>query len=826
MAKKIIIVGGVAGGASTAARLRRLDENLDIIMFEKGEYISFANCGLPYYIGGTINDREKLIVQTVEEMSKKFNLDIRNLSEVIKIDKANKKVSIKDYKSNEVYEEDYDILVLSPGASPLKPKISGIDKCDNLFTLRNIPDTDKIKEFVDNKNPKKAVVIGGGFIGLEMAENLKERGIDVTLVEASDQVMAPIDIEMASIVHDHLIDKNVELILKDGVESFEDEGKKIVLKSGRKINTDMIILSIGVKPETRIAKEAGIELNERDAIVVDKHMKTSDSNIFALGDAIEVMDFVNKKPTMIPLAWPANRQGRLVANNIIGKNEEYKGSLGSSVAKVFDYTVAATGNNEKTLKRLGIDYKAIHIHPGSNARYYPGSFPIAIKMLFDPKDGKIFGAQAVGMSGVEKRIDILATAIKGNFSVFDLQDIEVCYAPPYNSAKDPVNMLGYYAANIIEGIVDTIQWDEIDNIDKNNSIILDVREEFELVTGKFDNSINIPLGDLRNRLNEITKDKHIYVTCQVGLRGYVACRILKQKGINCTNIDGGLKTYMYVKRAEESLKNQDEKLNEIKEEVAAMSLEDLDITEINAKVTLDACGLQCPGPIRRVFEEINKMEEGQILEAKASDVGFSKDIKAWCEKTNNTLLKSEFNKSKNAFVAYIQKGTKKEEVLSSNAAVDKNGATLVVFSGDFDKAIASFIIATGAASMGKEVTMFFTFWGLNILKSKNKPKVNKNTMEKMFDIMLPGHPEKLPLSKMNMMGMGPAMIKQIMKKHNVDDLESLITNAINMGVKVVACAMSMDLMGIKKEEFIDGVEIGGVASYLGATEDSGLNLFI
>ncbi|OSA96381.1 UNVERIFIED_ORG: CoA-disulfide reductase [Clostridium botulinum] len=826
MSKKVIIVGGVAGGASTAARLRRLDESLEIIMFEKGEYISFANCGLPYYIGGIINDREKLIVQTVEEMSKKFNLDIRNLSEVIKIDTENKKVSIKDYRKNKVYEEDYDILVLSPGGSPLKPKISGIDKCDNLFTLRNIPDTDKIKEFVDNKNPKKAVVIGGGFIGLEMAENLKERGIDVSLVETSDQVMAPIDIEMASIVHDHLIDKNVELILKDGVDSFEDKGKKVVLKSGRKINTDMIILSIGVKPETRIAKEAGIKLNERGAIIVDKYMKTSDSNIFALGDAIEVVDFVNKKPTMIPLAWPANRQGRLVANNIIGRNEEYKGSLGSSVAKVFDYTVAATGNNEKMLKRLGIDYKAIHIHPGSNAGYYPGSFPIALKMLFSPNDGRIFGAQAVGMSGVEKRIDILATAIKGNFTVFDLQDIEVCYAPPYNSAKDPVNMLGYYAANIIEGIVDTIQWNEIDDIDKNNSIILDIREEFELVTGKFDNSINIPLGDLRNKLNEIPKDKHIYVTCQVGLRGYVACRILKQKGIKCTNIDGGLKTYAYVKRAEESLKNQDEKFNEIKEEVAAMSLEDLDITEINTKVTLDACGLQCPGPIRKVFEEINKMEEGQILEAKASDVGFGKDIKAWCEKTDNTLLKSEFDKSKNAFVAYIQKGTKKDEAISLSSTVDKNGATLVVFSGEFDKAIASFIIATGAASMGKEVTMFFTFWGLNILKSKNKPKVNKDTMEKMFDIMLPGHPEKLPLSKMNMMGMGPAMIKQIMKKHNVDDLESLITNAINMGVKVVACAMSMDLMGIKKEEFIDGVEIGGVASYLGATEDSGLNLFI
>ncbi|KHD14408.1 CoA-disulfide reductase [Clostridium butyricum] len=828
MSKKIIIVGGVAGGASTAARLRRLDENAEIIMFEKGEYISFANCGLPYYIGEIIKEREKLIVQTVDEMINKFNLDIRNLSEVVKIDKENNKITVKNLKNNEIYEESYDTLVLSPGASPIKPNIRGIEECENLYTLRNIPDTDKIKAYVDNKKTRKAIVIGGGFIGLEMAENLRERGLDITLVEAGNQVMAPLDIEMAAIVHDVLIDKDVKLILNDGVKEFKDKGKRVVLSSGKEIETDLIILSIGVRPETSIVKEAGIELNERGGIIVDKHMKTSVDNIYALGDAVEIIDFVNKKPAMIPLAWPANRQGRIVADNICGRNSSYKGSLGSSVAKIFDYTVATTGNNEKTLKKLGIDYKAIHIHPGSHAGYYPGAFPISFKMLFNPKDGRILGAQGIGIDGVEKRIDIISTAIKGNLNVFDLQDIEPCYAPPYNSAKDPVNMLGYYASNIMEDLVDIIQWNKVDELDKNNSIIVDVREEFELVTGTFENSINIPLGQLRDRLDEIPKNKNVYVTCQVGQRGYVASRILRSNGINAINIDGGIKTYIYVKRSQESIKNQFDNKNEetIKEEVAAMNLDDLDITEINAKVTLDACGLQCPGPIRRVFEEMTKMSEGDVLEVKASDPGFSKDIKSWCEKTNNTLLKAEFDKKNKNLIAVIQKGIKRKENTTPIETSNKNGATLVVFSGDFDKAIASFIIATGAASMGKEVTMFFTFWGLNILKKKGKGKVNKDTMEKMFDVMLPSHAGKLPLSQMNMMGMGPAMIKQIMKKHNVDDLETLIANAINMGVRVVACAMSMELMGIKKEEFIDGVEIGGVASYLGAADDSGLNLFI
>lgn len=829
MNKKIIIVGGVAGGASTAARLRRLDEKAQIIMFEKGEYISFANCGLPYYIGGSINEREKLIVQTVETMSSKFNLDIRNLSEVIKIDKENKSVSVKNHKTGETYEESYDVLVLSPGAKPIKPPISGINECKNLFTLRNIPDTDKIKTYVDNNKPKHAVVIGGGFIGLEMAENLHDKGIKLTLVEASEQVMAPLDIEMVSVIHDHLISKDIELILKDGVKFFSENGNKVILSSGKEIKTDMIILSIGVKPETTIAKEAGLKLNERGAIIVDNYMKTSDENIYALGDAVEITDFINKKPTMIPLAWPANRQGRLVADNICGRDITYQGTLGSSVAKVFDYTVATTGNNEKTLKRIGLDYKAIHIHPGSHAGYYPGAFPISLKMTFDPKTGKIFGAQGVGIEGVEKRIDVLATAIKGGLTVFDLPDIETCYAPPYNSAKDPVNMLGYYASNIIEDLVEIVQWNEVDNIIADSGVIIDVREEFELATGKIPNSMHIPLGQLRDRLNEIPKNKKLYATCQIGLRGYVACRILEQHGLKCINIDGGVKTYLAVKRAEESInkQNKSEKINTNSEDFD-MDMENIDIAKIDANVTLDACGLQCPGPIRRVFEEINKMQEGQILEVRASDPGFSMDIQSWCEKTRNTLMKAEFDKTKKAFVAYIRKGL---TVLNVNPSCninqsDKNGATLVVFSGDLDKAIASFIIATGAASMGKEVTMFFTFWGLNILKRKDKPNVSKDTMEKMFDIMLPSHTDKLPLSQMNMAGMGPKMINQIMKKHNVDDLDTLIKNAMDMGVKVVACTMSMDLMGIKSEEFIDGVDLGGVASYLGATEDAGLNLFV
>lgn len=546
MNKKIIIVGGVAGGATTAARLRRLDETAKIVLFEKGEHISFANCGLPYYIGETIKDRIKLLVQTVESMSKKFNLDIRNLSEVIKINREEKTVTVKNVLTNEIYEEHFDTLVLSPGAKPVIPPIAGINEATTIFTLRNIPDTDRIKSFIDEHNPLQAVVIGGGFIGLEMAENLVDRGLSVTLIEMANQVMAPLDYEMASIVHQHLLEKGVHLILEDGVKSFEEKGKRLILSSSKEIKTDLTILSIGVKPESQLALDADLEVGERGGIIVNQYLQTNDPDIYALGDAIEVIDYINGKPTMIPLAGPANRQGRIVANNIYGKKESYKGTLGTGIAKVFDLSVATTGNNEKNLKRLGIDYQVVHIHPSSHAGYYPGGHPIALKLLFDKSNGKILGAQAVGKKGVDKRMDVIATATKGDLTVFDLTELELSYAPPFSSAKDPVNLAGYVASNIIEDGIETVQWNEIDEIIANGELLVDVREPQERENGYIKGSINIPLGDIRNRLAELPNSKPIYVSCQVGLRGYLATRILTNLGYKAINLDGGWKTYSSV----------------------------------------------------------------------------------------------------------------------------------------------------------------------------------------------------------------------------------------------------------------------------------------
>ncbi|MCX8047539.1 MAG: CoA-disulfide reductase [Anoxybacillus gonensis] len=811
MSKKIVIVGGVAGGATTAARLRRLDEQAEIVMFERGEYISFANCGLPYYIGGAIAERDALLVQTVEGMAEKFHLDIRIQSEVIAINRERKTVTVKHLPTGETYEESYDYLVLSPGASPIKPNIPGIEEANDLFTLRNIPDTDRIKSYVDEKKPKKAVVIGGGFIGIEMAENLWERGIDVTLVEMAKQIMAPVDYEMAAILHQHIKDKGVRLILEDGVASFEQKGKIVRLQSGTTIETDMIVLAIGVKPENELAKQAGLTIGERGGIQVNEYLQTSDPSIYAIGDAIEVIDDINGKPTHIPLAWPANRQGRIVADHIYGRNVRYNGTLGTAIAKVFDMTVAATGNNEKTLQRLGIAYEVLHIHPNSHASYYPGAFPIALKLLFDRKTGRIFGAQAVGYDGVDKRIDVIATAIKGGMTVFDLPDLELAYAPPYSSAKDPVNMAGYVASNMIENMVETIQWHEVNQLVKNGACLVDVREEMERDMGFIPGSINIPLGQLRKRLHELPKDETIYVYCQVGLRGYLAARILTQHGFRVKNLDGGYKTYAAVYNEYEAHQAEKEE----------KQVERVDVMNVQA-TTLDACGLQCPGPIMKVYQTMEQLKDGDVLEVKATDPGFARDIQSWCKKTGNTLLKTTFENK--MFIAYIQKGT--TAPTPSIKETKKDGATIVVFSGDLDKAIASFIIASGAAAMGKKVTMFFTFWGLNILRKKDAPPVQKDMLEKMFGMMMPKGVHDLPLSKMNMAGMGPKMIQYVMEKKHVDDIETLMKNAMAAGVKLVACSMSMDIMGIKKEELIDGIEVGGVATYLGDAEEAGLNLFI
>ncbi|WP_313801186.1 CoA-disulfide reductase [Cytobacillus sp.] len=546
MKQKMIIVGGVAGGATAAAKLRRISEDVEIVLIERGEYISFANCGLPYYIGETIKERGKLLVQTVKGMSERFNMDIRHLSEVIEIDSENKKVTIKNLQTDELYHETYDKLLLSPGAKPIVPPIPGLEENKTLFTLRNIPDTDKIKNYVDNQNPKNAVVIGGGFIGIEMAENLAARGIEVTIIEMANQIMAPIDFEMASILQKHLMDKGVKLILENGVQSFADKGRKVILSDGMELETDMTILSIGVKPENELAKSAELAIGEGGGIIVNEYLQTSNEDIYAVGDAVEVVDYISGIKAVIPLAGPANRQGRIAANNMMGKKETYQGTLGTSIAKVFDLTVASTGNNEKTLKRLGIPYEVVHIHPSSHAGYYPGAAPISLKLIFDQQTGRIFGAQAVGADGVDKRIDVIATAIKGGLTVEDLTHLELSYAPPYSSAKDPVNMAGYVATNVMEGELEQVQWHEIDEIIAEGGLLIDVREPKERENGYIDGSVNISLHEIREKLEKLPKDQTIYVSCQVGLRGYLASRILKNNGFNVKNVDGGWKTYSFV----------------------------------------------------------------------------------------------------------------------------------------------------------------------------------------------------------------------------------------------------------------------------------------
>ncbi|MDX9916407.1 MAG: FAD-dependent oxidoreductase [Gudongella sp.] len=553
MSKKVVIVGGVAGGATALTRLRRLDESAEIVLFERGEYISFANCGLPYYIGGTIEQRDALLVSTPEAIMKKYNVDVRNLSEVTKIDRDNKSVEVKNLKTGEVYNESYDYLLLSTGSSPIKPPIPGID-APNIFSLWNIPDTDAIKAYIDEKKPKSAVVVGGGFIGLEMAENLYDQGLNVAVVEMLDQVMAPIDYEMAQIVHEHMKSKGVDLHLKDGVSTFEYENGTtvITLQSGEKVSGDMIILSIGIRPNGELAKGCGLEQNQRGGIIVDKYLKTSDDNIYAIGDVIEVEDYVNKVQTMVPLAGPANKQGRIVANNILGSyKEEYKGTQGTSIAKIFDLTVASTGVNEKTLIRMGKEYKKDYnltlIHQNAHAGYYPGALPMTMKMIFD-MDGKVLGSQIVGYEGVDKRIDVIATAIRFGGKVENLIDLELAYAPPYGSAKDPVNMIGFVADNLMRGMTEQVLWRELDELDKDEYKILDIREDVETEIGSMENSIHIPLEELRDRLDELDKDKTYITLCSVGLRGYLAERALKDRGYKALNLAGGFTTYknMYM----------------------------------------------------------------------------------------------------------------------------------------------------------------------------------------------------------------------------------------------------------------------------------------
>lgn len=816
---KVVIVGGVAGGASTATRLRRMDEKAEILILERGEYISFANCGLPYHIGEVITEREKLLVVTPEKLKQTSNIEARVRHEVLRIDRRNKSVLVRDLTSGREYTEKYDKLVLSPGAAPVIPPIEGAN-LPGVYSLRSMTDMDRIRDSILAQKPTRAVVAGGGFIGLEIAENLQQRGMEVTIIEMLKQVMAPIDYEMAAMVHQHLDFKHVRLALGDGIQKItQEQSLKVTLQSGKSVDADLVILSVGVRPESALAKEAGLELGVKGAIKVDAHMLTNDPDIYAIGDAAAVTNIISGKEVNLPLAGPASKQARIVADHICGKDVSFAGVQGTSIVKVFDLTVASTGLNSAQLKELGLPFRNALIHASNHAGYYPAASPLAIKLLFSP-EGKIYGAQIVGLEGVDKRVDVIATAIRGGMNVFDLEKLELAYAPPYGSSRDPVNIVGFLAGNMLRGDLKTIDWDQVDDLDRKEYTILDVRNPEELAIGVIDDALNIPLSELRGRLKELPRSKKVLVYCQVGQRGYFAARILTQNGFDAYNLNGGYKTYSHAVCQQSNFDTFEHTSITSREEIR--EIPPFNIGE-GHEVTVDACGLQCPGPILKLYNKTKEVQPGDVITVRATDYGFTSDVKAWADRTGNKLLSVS---SENGIItARIQKGAEKKTEGAPAAAASQD-KTMVVFSGDLDKAIAAFIIANGAASMGHKVTMFFTFWGLNILRKGDPPKVKKNLIERMFGFMMPRGPEKLTISQMNMAGAGTAMIKSIMKKKNVSPLSELMKSAQENGVVIQACQMSMDLMGIKKEELIDGIDVVGVATMVHASDDSNATMFI
>ena len=734
MSIKLLIVGGVAGGASTATRARRLNEEAEIILFERGEFISYANCGLPYYIGKEITERDDLLVTTPELLINRFNVDVRTFSEVTAIDRANKLVTVRDHVQKRTYTESYDKLVLCPGGRPIKPPLVGID-LDSVFSLWTIPDSDRIKTFMEDNKPRSAVVIGGGFIGLEMAENLIAKGLEVTLVEMLDQVMPPLDYEMASIVHSHITESGCRLHLSDAVSFFsERDGRTVVTtQSGAEIECDMVILSIGVRPNNELARDAGLELGDRGGIRTDGHMLTSDPHIYAAGDVVEVTDFVSGQPAMIPLAGPANKQGRIVADNIFGRPSVFKGTQGSAVVKVFDMTVALTGNNEKSLKRYEIPYLISYTQSGSHASYYPGSQMMNVKLIFSPGDGKILGGQIVGMEGVDKRIDVIATAIRAGMTVFDLEELELAYAPPYSSAKDPVNMAGFVASNMIRGDVETVHWFEMDDIDMNTHALLDVRDDEELeMHGPLDGAVHIPLNELRRRLSELDKEKTYVIYCAMGQRGYIGYRMLIQHGFQCSNLSGGYTIYT-ASRAE------------IKEpptvEVSCLGI--LEKGAVDFDFAVNACGVPCPGPIMKLSKKIAEMEDGQVLKITASDRGFASDVPGWCGKSGNELL--SLSSEKGIFSAVIRKGRADEvpcgEVAEDAETEEETGddevskTAITINTSEPKDLFPAFILASSAAASGDEVILYFTPNAASALKKGVLESMELKGMPKMADLV-------------------------------------------------------------------------------------------
>jgi NADPH-dependent 2,4-dienoyl-CoA reductase/sulfur reductase-like enzyme/peroxiredoxin family protein/rhodanese-related sulfurtransferase/TusA-related sulfurtransferase len=824
---KLVVAGGVAAGMSLAARARRLDESAEIVVLDKSRHVSYANCGLPYHIGGVIAMRNSLLVQTPESLRAALNLDVRTGHEVIAVNRAAKRVRVREVETGREYDEPYDTLALCPGAVPVRPPIPGIDH-PAVLVLRNVEDMDAIKARVDAA-PQAAVVIGGGYIGIEMAENLRRRGLHVELVEMMPRILPPLDPEMVTPLEDHLRQHGVQLHLGTAAAAIRDAGGRaaVELHDGSTVTADFVLLAAGVRPDTTLAKASGLALGPRGGILVDEHLRTSDPDIVAAGDAVEVRHAVLPDAWLIPLAGPANRQGRIAAETACGRDSAYAGTQGSSIVKVFDMTAGGTGASESNLQRAGVPYRKVYLHPAGHASYYPGSSPLHIKLTFAPDSGRLLGAQVVGVDGVDKRIDVFATAIRGGMTVYDLERLELAYAPPYGSAKDPVNMAGFVAANSLRG--DVAFWYAEDYPERTaNAFLLDVRglEEFE--AWHIPGAVHIPLGKLRASLDRIPRNVPVRVYCRVGFRSYLAYRLLVQRGFqDVATLAGGTMTFRAWHRPPAEPEKPGERVPAVPYAEERLAQAAAPASPTGRVVEIDCTGLQCPGPLLRLQQEMSGLAPGDELVVRSSDPGFFLDVPAWCETHRHAVI--DLRREGPIIIARLRKGgavPAPAPETASPGAPARDKKTLVVFSGDFDRVMAAFIIANGALAMGSEVTLFFTFWGLNVLRRPDAPAVDKGFLDRMFGAMMPKGPDALSLSKMNMLGAGTAMMKKVMKDKQVASLPELVESARKAGARLVACTMTMDVMGIRKEELIDGLEFGGVATFLAESDRSRTTLFI
>ncbi len=807
---KVIIVGGVAAGASAAARLRRLDESAEIILLEKGAFISYANCGLPYHLGGVIPERDDLLVMTPEKFASWFRIDVRTGNEAVKIDRANHALTIR--RADGEYTENYDKLLLAVGATPAG-EVFPENEYPHVTHLWTIRDMDRALKRLPGA--KRAVVVGAGFIGLEAAENLRERGLSVTVVQRGGHVLPTLDAEMAGALADELASAGIDVRFGRQVRKYHEHPGRVdvELDDGSKLESDLVIVSTGVRPNTAIAAESGLECGPRGHIIVDERLRTSDPDIFAAGDAVEVVEPVFGGRTAIPLAGPANKQGRIAADNICGGNSAYKGSFGTSIVKVGRLSAGAVGLTESRLKDMGKQYRKLYIHPASNASYYPGGARLTLKLIFGD-DGTIYGAQIVGAKGVDKRIDTIGQAMRNGLKAPQLGELELAYAPPYSSAKDPVNFAGFVAEDILTGKSDVVYADAI----PADAQVVDVREPDEHELGAIPGAVNIPLGQLRSRLNEVDKTRLVVTYCQVGLRGYLAERILKQKGFRAANLSGGWLAWKMFhrepKKPAPTVPTTEARPGESASNVPA------DLRKLDVRM------LPCPGPVVKLKAAMKDIPAGGGVHLLAPST-FEGDLRNWAKGSGCAVR--NLARVETWIEADVLKG---EERTSGNAPAGQGNpragqsAAIVVFSNDFDRAMAAFILANGLSAAGMKVSMFFTFWGLSVLRKNPAPAVRKNFVSRMFGFMLPKGPEKLALSKLNMMGMGSAMMKSVMKQKHVLSLPELIRSAREVGVRFVACDMAMDVMGITRDELNDVDEVAGVATFAELVKSSGTTLFI